>query len=111
MFFPNGGGLDMACVSLGSLPGTIEIGVQGGGAKLRYVVRPTSLHFESVSEDPQWNYLRLETEGLDMVTSDVVDDGGAPEEVVELRNGSYAPRSAWDVSEYQGVALPSGASL
>jgi len=101
----------MVCVSLGSDGATIEIGVEGGDPKLRFVVRPTSLHFEAVSTDPQWNYLRLETEGLTPVTSDTEPDSTASEEVVEIRPGIFAPRSAWDENEYRGDKLPPTARL
>lgn len=111
MFFPTGGGLDMACVSLGPDGTSIEIGVEGGDPKLRYVVRPTSLQFEAVSADPQWNYLRLETNGLIPVTSDTEPDSTESEEVVEIRPGIFAPRSAWDEGEYRGEKLPATARL
>ena len=111
MFLPNGGGLDMAGVSLGSDGATIEIGVEDGDPKLRFVVRPTSLHFEAVSADPQWNYLRLETKGLIPVTTDTEADSTASEEVVEIRPGAFAPRSAWDEGEYRGAKLPASARL
>ncbi|KPC02097.1 Protein kinase family protein [Pseudomonas amygdali pv. lachrymans] len=42
--------------------------------------------------------------------SGYTNDAGV-EECVELSKGRYAPRSAWDNSEYQGKDLPASARL
>lgn len=57
-FMPSGGGLDLAGASKSHEEGLIELNFDGS-AKL---VKPKSLTFHAVGENPEWWYLRLETD-------------------------------------------------
>lgn len=60
--------------------------------------------FESFSDDPQWNYLRLELSPLE--PSGVYPGSVDVEELTDLGSGKYTSLSAWNENEYKGKPLP-----
>lgn len=104
LFFPEGGGLDLERVVRSERePGCVEL-IAGGIAS---IVRPARLFFESFDADPQWNYFRLETGGLE--PSGVYADirkRHAYEELTDVGGHTYADRACWDAGEYNGKRLP-----
>jgi serine/threonine-protein kinase len=108
-FFPDGGGLDFMHASLSNLePGCIELLMDN----IVFLVKPAKLMFESFSDDPQWNYFRLETGDLKPsgVYSDVPYDL-LHEELTEVGGEFYADRSCWDEGSYEGNPLPDGSRV
>ena len=108
MFFPTGGGLDLDGASvLEEEPDNLALKT---GERVREVVRPTVLLFESFGAEIEWAYFRLECESFPR--TDVYEGSeGKNEEVVLLPGGEYAPRSAWDEDEYRGLRLSKSALL
>lgn len=107
MFYPRGGGLDIANANLSVEEGCIEIDTRG----LIDIVKPSRLIFHSFQNtEPQWNYFRLETNELE--PSGVYDyEDYSDEELCEITSGRYIDRSYWDEGEYDGEKLPSEARV
>jgi serine/threonine-protein kinase len=101
-FFPDGGGLDLESAKLSIEKACIELRCNS----LVYIVKPLRLIFESFSEDPQWNYFRLETGGLDPIEERIKDNDFSFEVFTEISPGKYVEYSAWDNDEYNGKPLP-----
>jgi serine/threonine-protein kinase len=107
MFFPDGGGMDLEGCDIPQ-NATTCLELKTGGHV--YVVAPRSLSFQAISDDHEWSYFRLETARLS--ASGVYDsDEGDSEEIVELPDGTLAPRWAWDSSSFEGKDLPDGSRL
>jgi serine/threonine-protein kinase len=108
MFYPNGGGNDLADASVSHEPGCIEL-----RCGTTVIVKPQGLTFNSFGKHPEWSYFRLETGGL--APSGVYETAHEYEEVTELRPGQYVDRGAWDEGYYghdeegRELKLPKGA--
>jgi serine/threonine protein kinase len=108
VFFPGHGGLDLDDVRLSYEEGGIELDFQ-----LINIVKPKRLLFESFGYDHEWNYFRLETEGLKPSSFHDLAEGEDPydiqfdcEEVSELSPGEYYPYYILnDRSQYQNHYL------
>jgi hypothetical protein len=102
MFYPDGGGLDLRGAQLnrkGELEWTTH---ENGLDKFVHVAAPIKLTFWNPGPfDHEANFM-LEI-GASQLKGDYVGHAGHAEELAELSDGSYAPRSAWD--EGQGVRL------
>jgi hypothetical protein len=107
MFFPDSGGLDLEGAKRSNERGAIEL-LTG----ISYIVKPTKLVFEKIDENLEWNYFRLETDGLKPsgVYEEYPDDF-PQEEVVELYNGHYIERHFWDEEVYHDEPLPGSARI
>lgn len=86
LFFPESGGMDLENARRSTEEGCIELDFQ-----LIYIVKPKRLIFESFGADSNWNYFRLETEGLEPsgVYSKERLEGRIREDVSELHPGQY----------------------
>jgi len=107
MFFPNGGGLDLHSARKSRERGCIEI-----NTGLTDILKPKRLVFEYFADEAHWNYFLLEAD--DLAPSGVYEEPPSRycrEELVELPNGQYIDRGAWDSDEYQGEPLPEDARL
>lgn len=107
MFFPESGGLDLEGVSISYEKGAIEL-----LASMPYIVKPRKLTFESIDDDLDWNYFRLEAKEL--IPSGVCKDlpkNALREEVLELSPGHYIDKQYWDKEKYDGRPLPSTARI
>lgn len=133
LYYPSGGGNDLKAVAPSIEPDCIELDT--GSVT---IVRPTRLLLEVFPDNPEWNYFRLETGGLE--PSGAYDDSNdetedidpepvvAPtsdedtsleaeldEDVTELEPGQYVAASVWDDGFYgeadwgNPVPLPSTA--
>lgn len=84
MFFPDGGGLDLTGAAISYEKGCIELICESQV----YIVKPRRLLFEYINEEIGWNYLFLETEKLQPVTSNLPSDF-IMEEVCEVAPLQY----------------------
>lgn len=106
MFFPSGGGLTIAGVSLAAEPGFIKL-----HTGIPTILKPKKLTFESFGDGSRWNYFRLEakvedpsgTEGVHLQADCYY------EELCEIRPGEYVTPEAWECGEFNGRPLPPGA--
>jgi hypothetical protein len=90
---PRGGGQDMIDIGLSKEAGCIEL---RPAPNIAYLCRPSSLHFEYIS-DSAWNsFFLLETAGLSPSGIYGDDSSDGREELLELPNGQYYSRSHWD---------------
>lgn len=104
-FFPDGGGMDLdGAIVSASEPGCIELDLSRA-----HIVKPRKLTFEGYSEDPDWNYFRLELDDLQSCGAFTGGVGKWDEQGTEISPGKYAPPSCWDNNEYRGRPLPAGA--
>ena len=101
MLYPDGGGLDLAGCKLGQESQTIELLIHEEKIDL---VKPQRLVFENLGGEFEWNYFRLETDGLDPTGVGVVYEDC--EEVVEISPLRYIDRDYWDEGKYDGEELP-----
>ena len=107
MFFPDGGGMDLASVVRSAREvGCIELRTSGDVS----IVRPKTLTFYSFASDEQWNYFRLETRKLPPsgVYQRLSKDAYC-EEVTELPQVGYVSRAVWDADSFKGESLPDDA--
>jgi serine/threonine-protein kinase len=91
LLLPDGGGMDVHEFAHARQHGHIELHMSG---KLFYLVRPVRLVLHILPELVSESFFWMETSQPDLAPL----DGNAPDdsEVVELRAGTYVPRSAWD---------------
>lgn len=61
MFFPSGGGMDLSGTSHSHEEGKILLNCEG----LYTLVKPTSLTFHPIGDNPEWWYFRLNTESFE----------------------------------------------
>jgi serine/threonine-protein kinase len=106
IFFPDGGGLDLHSVRKSHERGCIEI-----NTGLTEILKPKRLVFEYFADEAHWNYFRLEADELAPSGAYEEPPHYCREELVELPNGLYIDRVAWDANEYQGEPLPDDARL
>lgn len=102
MFFPDSGGLDLEGAKESYEDGCMELLVG-----ISHVIRPKLLIFESIDEEYEWNYFRIETDYLK--PSGVYEDVDAEdysEEVCELSPLNYVDSYHWEQNEYDGEKLP-----
>ena len=94
-FAPDGGGLDIIGASNSFEADCIELRFE---AKIRVIVKPKRLMFESFLGNDDWAYFRLETEKL----ASVIGTGDPYyEEMVELSPHQYIERHWWDAGYYE----------
>lgn len=106
MFYPSGGGMDLEGAKLGLEANTVELVVDLNCVDL---IKPKRLIFENFDTDTQWNYFRIETEGLEPTEKgNIYFDY---EELVEIEPLHYIDRVYWDYGYYEGEKLPLGARL
>jgi hypothetical protein len=111
MFYPTGGGMDLdGAAVFDEEPGCLALKI---GERVADVVKPSALLFESFGPEVEWAYFRLECQSLQLsgIYEDSQESETANEEVVLVAPGTYAARSVWDASEYQGKRLPNTAQL
>jgi hypothetical protein len=109
------GGLDIARVTLGQEPGTIEFIIED---KVAYLAKPRSMTLEYIPAAPAESFVILDLASLE--PSGVYPLGGSDhwhEELVELSPGNYAERDVWDTGHTgydeagNEIPLPAGARL
>ena len=100
-FMPSGGGLDLAGAKYSYENGLIEINFDGSAK----IVKPVSLTFHPISDNPEWWYYRLNT--APFTPSGVYEDDAFKdhdelkyygEELVEVSPGNYIERAYWDMN-------------
>lgn len=113
MFFPTGGGLDLAGAGNSVEGGCIEMYFH---EKSAYIAKPKALIFQSFGHLFEWAYFRLDTNNLE--PSGVYENSDRQkEELTELAPGDYVERSYWDQGHYgrdeygNEQALPDSARL
>lgn len=105
MFRPRGGGMELLGADIAGERGCIEL-IHGNTT----IVKPSSLTFHAVGEDPQWYYFRLETRQLK--PSGVYEKLNSNyEEITELYPGEYRDRSLWEYGYIGDEPLPETARL
>lgn len=109
LFFPTGGGLDLLGAKVGRITSTIELQF---GTSAIHVAKPARLLFEGIGH-VDWDYFRLELEYLSPsgVYAKTWGSEHDMEEVVELPNGNFVPRSCWDEDRWKGRPLPKKSRL
>ena len=106
MLLPEGGGLDLDGAGISNEKDCIELKAHGS----INIVKPKRLVFESFESDPEWNYFRLETEGLEK--SGVYEDLpviAKREVVTEIAPCLYTDYDCWLHNEFNGGELPAKA--
>jgi serine/threonine protein kinase len=102
VFIPTGGGNDLVDVRLSHENGCIELDFE-------YVVicKPKRLVFESFNYDEEWNYFRLECDGLD--PSGYYPETGNREVLTELAPLLYTDANCEEYNDFDGKELPTAA--
>lgn len=105
MFIPRGGGMDLLGADFAGENGCIEL-LHGNTT----IVKPSSLTFHAVGDDPQWYYFSFET--LQLKPSGIYEKLDSNyEELTEISPGEYEDRSVWEFG-YGGIEpLPETARL
>ena len=101
--FPNGGGLDLKGTKLSCEAGCLELNFYGG----TYIVKPKLLIFESFQDHSDWTYLRLETEGIELIGNykHYRDDEG----LTEIEPCVYTNYECYEFDDFNGERLPPSA--
>lgn len=114
-FLPSGGGNELAGARASQEQGLVELFFDGS-SRSATLVKPTSLTFHAVGDQPEWWYFRLETARF--APSDVYDHTDSTgelipwssnrevewsmqyvgEELVEVAPTNYIDRSHWDMN-------------
>lgn len=105
--FSERGGLDLTSAEMANEQGCICLHF----GSFLYIVKPKSLHYETFSDDPSWNYMILEAEQLKTIF-DINDSSTEIEELVEDTPGHYIKPDnfVYGVYDYDlGNRLPSTA--
>lgn len=111
IFLPGGGGEELVSSRVTS-DGLIEwSGDNDSLDRYAFVVKPSKLVFWNPGDQTHEANFVLEVGALrpECPNKYVTEEG--VEEIVELKKGVYAPRSAWDAGEYKGQELPDSARL
>lgn len=94
MLYPDGGGLDiLGCEISTNYRNLLEINVGG----IPSICKPDKLVFDSISNDPEWSYFRLELQ--EMESSNVYEDSSREEKIWEELY-EIAPNEFEAYSEY-----------
>jgi len=111
VFLPGGGGEDLVSCRV-TAEGLLEwSGETDSLDRYASVVKPLKLIFWNPGPQAHEANFVLEVGTLrPECPNKSVSDAGV-EEIVELKKGTYAPRSAWDAGEYKGSDLPDSARL
>lgn len=105
-FFPNGGGLDLeGCRFSGLETDCIELDF----SSIPHIVKPRYLSFDSVGNEQQFSYFRLELENLE--PTGVCGQPLYDYEELAVVNGMYVDRYFYDAGEYGGKPLPKGSRV
>lgn len=104
MFLPNGGGLDLQKVCYSTEESCIELNANG----LINILKPKRLLFESFDSDTQWNYFRLETSELTILSDEKYAEYGE-EPLTEITPGSYTDYECYKYDDFNGKPLPDSA--
>jgi serine/threonine-protein kinase len=96
---PGGGGLDLEGAKLSYEEGCIEVNLDG----FAYIVRPKQLVFECFKGHSDWNYFRLETEGLELIGK--YDDARNDELLTEIRPCVYTNYRCFEFDDFNGERL------
>lgn len=100
---PNRGGLDLTGAKLSFEDRCIELDF---GAE-PFIVKPKLLILETFEEYTDWAYLRLETEGLELI--DNINYSREDEAFTELEPCVYTNYECYDYNDYNGKQLPPNA--
>lgn len=93
MFYPSGGGHHLRGCFYAKEDGFIELHVGEIGA---VILKPEYLLFESLGEDPSWDYFRLKVCDVDYKFPEEYKNGGAlNEDLVEVKPGEYKHINLW----------------
>jgi serine/threonine protein kinase len=104
--FPMGGGLDLEGANSSYEKACIELRFNGGGV---FIVKPQLLAFESFQGHFDWNYFRLETEGLKLIgKSKLLRDD---EVLTELQPCVYTNPDCYKFDDFNGQRLPASARI
>ncbi len=102
MFFPEGGGMDLEDVELGTEEGTIDLLINLGWVNR---VKPRKLYVENIDKDFMWSYFRLDLEEIDAISSE--DICGEAEHLIEDIPGHYISGQCGRYERYEnGDLLP-----
>jgi len=101
--FPNGGGFDLEAAKLSFEAGCIELHFDGS----TYIVKPNLLIFESFQDHSDWTYLRLETEGLELIGK--YKNYRCNEGLTELEPCVYTNYECYEFDDFNGERLPASA--
>jgi serine/threonine-protein kinase len=100
---PGGGGLDLEGAKLSYEEGCIELNFDGHA----HIVKPKRLIFECFQGYSDWNYFRLETEGLELIgTYDHIRDD---EGLTEIEPFVYTDYECFEFDDFNGERLPASA--
>jgi serine/threonine-protein kinase len=94
ILLPSGGGIDLVGVVEGVEENTLDL---MAGERLIYRIKPKRLVFESFGYDWEWNYFRLENDGLSIL---IDEDSKITEHLVEIQPFHYLPYVKWDYEEH-----------
>ncbi len=101
--FPKGGGFDLKGSKLSCEGGCLELNFDGG----IYIVKPKLLILESFQNHSDWAYLRLETEGLELIGK--YEHPGDDEGLTELEPCVYTNYECYEIDDFNGERLPPSA--
>jgi serine/threonine-protein kinase len=101
--FPGGGGLDLESAKLSYEEGCIELSFNGHA----HIVKPKRLIFECFQGYSDWNYFRLETEGLELIGNH--DHIGYDEGLTEIEPCVYTSYECFEFDDFNGERLPTSA--
>lgn len=104
LFYPDGGGNDIRAARI-TTKGELEWSVEHDGLdRFVHVGIPLKLTFWSPGPYDHEAHFLLELGALDPV-GEPVTHGGYAQELTELRDGTFAPRSVWDEEDNEGARL------
>ncbi|WP_421990962.1 serine/threonine protein kinase [Qipengyuania sp.] len=106
MFFPTGGGFDLAGARRSHERGAIEL--KAGGS---YVIHPSFISYESFGDGTIWSYFWIQCAEVEPSGTEgaYIHKSGMTEQVVEIAPNEYISIDAWDEGEFEGRPLPKGA--
>ena len=102
-FLPGGGGLDLEGAKLSFEEGCVELTFN----EQAFIVRPTKLTFECFEGDSDWNYFRLDTEGLEIIGKHEYER--IEEALTEIEPCIYSDYQCWEYDDFDGERLPDSA--
>lgn len=101
--FPDGGGLDLEGAKSSCEEDCIELNFNGQA----HVMKPTRLIYECFPSHSDWNYFRLETNGLELIGS--YEKQRFDEGLTELEPCLYTGYECYEFDDFNGSILPESA--
>lgn len=102
ILFPDGGGLDLLGIKISFEKDCIELCTNAGS----YITKPKRLIFDSFSSDQNWDYFRIESDPLNPISLNNIQEKRFSEALTELRPGEYTIYECWEHNDFNAKDLP-----